>query len=283
MSKVDQFASVFRAADKAVFHLRPPQVDKILLVTDQEAAQLEALRYQLQQFLSVFAAAEIQAVAGAEYQDVRGLLQVVEAHQPDLIVTWRHLKSDAWQWPFSLGEYLDVLCQAAGSPVLVLPHPQAGGELAERVQDTDVVMGLTEHLQGDDTLVNWALRLIQPDGTLYLSHVESELQFERYMAVIAKIPEIDTELAREKIHAQLLKEPADFIASCGAVLQRAGHQVELRSIVSLGRRISEYKKMVEEHRIDLLVMHTKDESQAAMHGLAYPLAVELRDVPLLLL
>lgn len=30
-------------------------------------------------------------------------------------------------------------------------------------------------------------------------------------------------------------------------------------------------------------MHTKDEDQSAMHGLAYPLAVELRETPLLML
>ena len=34
---------------------------------------------------------------------------------------------------------------------------------------------------------------------------------------------------------------------------------------------------------DLLVMHAKEEDQMAMHGMAHPLAVELRSVPLLLL
>jgi hypothetical protein len=29
-------------------------------------------------------------------------------------------------------------------------------------------------------------------------------------------------------------------------------------------------------------MHTRDQDQLAMHGLAYPLAVELRHIPLLL-
>jgi hypothetical protein len=35
--------------------------------------------------------------------------------------------------------------------------------------------------------------------------------------------------------------------------------------------------------VDLLVMNTKDEDHSAMHGLAYPLAVELRGTPLLML
>jgi len=30
-------------------------------------------------------------------------------------------------------------------------------------------------------------------------------------------------------------------------------------------------------------MNTKDEDQLAMHGLAYPLAIEVRSIPLLLL
>lgn len=30
-------------------------------------------------------------------------------------------------------------------------------------------------------------------------------------------------------------------------------------------------------------MHTKDEDQTAMHGMAYPLAIELRNTPLLAL
>jgi hypothetical protein len=41
--------------------------------------------------------------------------------------------------------------------------------------------------------------------------------------------------------------------------------------------------MVEENEADLLVMHTKDDDQLAMHGLAYPLAIEVRSIPLLLL
>ena len=31
------------------------------------------------------------------------------------------------------------------------------------------------------------------------------------------------------------------------------------------------------------MLHTKDDEQLAMHGLAYPLCVELREIPLLLL
>ena len=41
--------------------------------------------------------------------------------------------------------------------------------------------------------------------------------------------------------------------------------------------------IIAEHNVSLLVMNTKDDEQLAMHGVAYPLAVELRETPLLLL
>ena len=57
----------------------------------------------------------------------------------------------------------------------------------------------------------------------------------------------------------------------------------MREVVTLGHHLDEYKRLVIEHDVDLLVMNTKDDDQMAMHGLAYPLAVELRGVPMLLL
>ena len=59
--------------------------------------------------------------------------------------------------------------------------------------------------------------------------------------------------------------------------------IELEEIVMLGHHLEEHRRLIDEHRIDIVVMNTKDEDQLAMHGLAYPLAVELRHVPLLML
>ena len=50
----------------------------------------------------------------------------------------------------------------------------------------------------------------------------------------------------------------------------------------LGHHLADYKKLVAEHDVDLLVFNTKDEDQLAMHGIAYSLAVELRDTPILM-
>jgi hypothetical protein len=47
--------------------------------------------------------------------------------------------------------------------------------------------------------------------------------------------------------------------------------------------LEDYRKLIEEGQVDLLVMHAKEDDQLAMHGMAHPLAVELRAVPILLL
>lgn len=288
MSKVDQFESVFRAATKAVYQLDAPHVTKVLLVTDFDAKAAEQFRYANHQYLSVIDAIEAETVSwdtvtGDEYQNVAELLECVEQHRPDLVLTYRHLKSDAWKWPFSLGAHLDVLTQAAGCPVLVVPHPTEGGAMAHALANTDVVMAITDHLTGDDRLVNWSVRFTARGGALLLTHVENENVFERYLETIGKIPTIDTDHAREAILGQLLKEPTDYIQSCKGVLDDAGLGIEVRPIVTIGHRLETYKRFIDDHEVDLLVMNTKDEYQAAMHGLAYPLAVELRSIPLLLL
>ena len=96
-------------------------------------------------------------------------------------------------------------------------------------------------------------------------------------------PEIETETAREAILRQLLKEPHDYIRSCREVLEAQDLPLKLEEIVGMGHHLADYRRLIEEHQVDLLVLNTKDEGQLAMHGVAYALAVELRRIPLLML
>lgn len=284
MTKVDQFESVFRSADKPVFHHRPIEIERALVITDLEPAEAAAMADRVQAFLPELGEGVAwTAVGGEAGREVEGLLALVEEHRPDLVCTWRNLYSQAWRWPYGLGRHLDVLTQAVHVPVLVLPHPRDGDALARALAGTEVVMAMAGHLAGDDSLVSWAARLTRPEGTLWLVHVENEAAFERFIDAISKIPDIDTEQAREGILAQLLKEPRDFVASCRKGLAAAGLPIRVQELVAVGHHLFEYRRLVEEHRVSLLVMHAKDEDQMAMHGLAWPLAVELRATPLLLL
>jgi hypothetical protein len=285
MTKIDQFESVFKSADKAVYTYDRPTFERVLLVTDLNDADAADIASRVRSFLTVVddAGTQWNTLSGDDFSSVRSLLEDIEERKPDLIVTYRHLHSEAWRWPHSLGEYLDVMTQATSVPVLVLPHPDADRGLPHSIKDTDRVMAITNHLTGDNRLVNMAVRFTEPGGTCWLTHVESQPVFERYMDAISKIPAIDTDVARESLAAQLLKEPRDFIAACRAEIDAQGLPVDIEEVVVMGRQVDEYGDLVAKREIDLLVLHTKDDDQLAMHGAAYVLAVELRGIPLLML
>lgn len=284
MTNIDQFESVFKAASKPVFEFTPVQIRRVLLVTDLQKNEAETYAGRVRSFLGAIGSGEEvdwRIVLETDFETVGELLERVDAEKPDVICSYRNLRSTAWRWPHSLGVHLDVLTQVTDHPVLVLPHPgDDGGELPS---STSCVMAITDHMAGDARLVNVAADMTAPGGRLLLTHVEDEATFERYIDAISKIPEIETEAARETILHQLLKEPHDYIRSCREVLEAQDLPLELEEIVGMGHHLSDYRRLIEEHQVDLLVLNTKDEGQLAMHGVAYALAVELRRIPLLML
>ncbi len=284
MTNVDQFESAFRAAAKEVY--RPHEVDlgSVAVVTDLARDAAAAYAADAKRFLGPVVGDEVvwTVVDGESFSGVTGLLALVDELAPSLIVSYRNLHSTGWDKPYSLGEELDVLTQVASSPVLVSPHPKASSD-AWADRGTRRVMAVTDHLRGEHRLVDWATQLTAKGGTLLLSHVEDEAVFDRYMDIISKIPAIDTDVARVTIAERLLKEAHDFIGSVRDVLGRRGHAITVEEIVRMGHHLSEHKQLVTDHDVSLLVLSTRDDDQLAMHGLAYPLAVELRQTPMLML
>ena len=286
MTKIDQFESAFKAATKPVYNYAPIDIRKVVVVTDLSDDGALELTNSVRGFLGVLeetGTTDWLSLADGDFSGIEDLLNVLERQKPDLVCTYRHLQSGAWQWTHSLGEALDVLTQQSPYPILVVPHPSSGRALEHALENTDTVMAITDHLSGDDHLVNFAAGLVQRDGTLYLTHIEDEKTFARYTEIISKIPQIDTDTATEEIRKRLLDEPKDYIRSCREILEQRGVQLRIEEIVTMGHRLSDYRQLVESNRVDLLVSNTKDDDQDAMHGMTYPLAVELRQIPLLML
>ena len=286
MTNIDQFESAFKAADRTLFQPESIDVQTVLVVTDTETPEAEQLAERVRKWLppaSTGSPPNCRVVSGRQYAGVQELLDVIEQHQPDLICTYRNLHIPSAEFPFSLGVYVDVLTQATTTPVLLLPRPERESAQVKLQAAANTVMAITDHLTGDDHLVSFAARFTHRDGALILAHVEDKATLERYLNTIGKIPAIDTEVAREEIMHQLLKEPRDYVDSCRQVLDDGSAPFRVETLVDLGHRLNDYKRLIEEHQVDLVVMNTKDDDQLAMHGLAYPLAVELRDLPLLLL
>ncbi len=286
MSQIDQFESVFRSAVKAVFEYSKIDIRSVLLVTDLDAEAAGTFQKSIQNFLQ-HPIAEVEReffiITGDEYHSTNDLLELLTQYSPDLICTYRNLHSNAWRFPHSLGEHLDVMLQKTDIPIMVLPHPEANYQAEHALKDTTDVMVVTDLMAVNDRLINYAAAFTKPDGNLYLTHVEDERVFERYMDAISKIDVIDTETARKRLTEQLLKEPEDYFNSCAELLKQNYPQLVVSSLVLFSQLVAEYRHQIESRKLDLLVLSAKDERQHAMHSVAYPLAVELRQIPLLLL
>jgi len=286
MANIDQFESIFRSSVKERLQYRAVDISSILLITDLGPDEADQFQGRVRSFLSVLGPAESISfflITGADFRSAEDLLELVAGYELDLICSYRNLHSSAWRFPFSLGEHLDVLIQKTEIPVLILPHPRAGYMADHAMRNTQEVMVVSDLVAINHDLINYAVRLTEADGTLFLSHVESRFIFERYMDAIGKIDVIDTELARKRLSEQLLKEPEDYFLSCAEVLREHGVSLDIRSMVTFGYALDEYRRQIEARHLDLLVMHAKDDRQQAMHTFSYPLAVEFRQIPLLMI
>lgn len=285
---IDAFESMFRAAERQPYAYSDVPIHSVVLVTDRARSEAEPLRDEILRFIPRLEGNTVwRIVDGDDYKNVNDLLRQIDADQTDLIVTYRHLQEEALVPQHSLGVYLDVLTQATTIPVLVLPgtaaHPQSlAGKVCTRV------MVVTDNIAGDHAIVNYGVRMCggqpgQATGDMRLCHVEDDAVYERYLTAIGQIAEIETDIAREKIMQRLQKDASDFMQSCIDELKSHDVPLSVDACVDSGHRIGTYRKLISEHRSDLVVANTKDDEQLAMHGLAYALSVELNDVAMMML
>ncbi|MAQ15324.1 MAG: hypothetical protein CMN30_11090 [Sandaracinus sp.] len=284
MLNVDEFESVFRAADKPRFAYAPPPLGRLLLLADLEGDALAGWVEACQRLLApgTDPDAEWEVRGEGSWRTVEGCLRLAGDGAFDAVVTYRNLHSDAWKWSYSLGVYLNALTRGTQLPVVVTPNPRAYPSMEWQHSRTDSVMAINDSLTGDDGLVSWAAKLTRPGGRLHLTHMEHDAIFERYMGAIAKVPEIDTETARETLLEQLLREPREWIATASEVLAGAGAELDVVPHVLQGHRVADYRAIIEEQEVDLVVVPTLEEDRIALHGVAYSLAVELTQTPLLM-
>ncbi len=280
---IDEFESLFRRAEREPYLYADVPISTVAIIVDSDRQSAERLQQSLVEFLPRLNGVETwRLIDGSQFSNVNELLSQIDERQTDLVITYRHLQEKTLVPQHSMGVYLDVLTQTTSVPVLVLPGTAAEPRpFTERVCNR--VMVVTDHISGDNRLINYGVRICAAGGTIWLCHVEDDAIFKRYMDTISRIPEIDTDQAVELIDKQLLKEAADFTATCIAELQERGPKISYQANITRGHHLQVYCDLIDAHEIDLLVANTKDEDQLAMHGMTYSLSVELLDVALLLL
>lgn len=286
MSEIDQFESVFRAAFHEPFKYEHKTISSILFLGDLGADALASTFERVTKMLDpVFTKdhpqfSYIQVKPENTTQDI---LNNIEAQQADLIITYRNLYSNAWQFPHSLGEQLDVLIQRTSMPVLVIPHPLSEYSSGHAMQNTDRVMVLSDHLNTENHLTSIAADFTHPNGELSLFHFEDQIAFDRVISTISKIPAINTDTAKFAIKEQLAVESHQYMDSCQAKLKDTHPNITIKKQCIFGKLLESIKEFIQVNKIDLLVMNTKDQDQLAMHGLSYPIAVEIRQIPILMI
>ncbi len=259
-------------------------MDRVVVLVDTPKQQSSAYADSMREFLkaSNINPDEFTVLGAEDFSNIQQMLSAVQAASPNLVVTHRHLHLNREELEHSLGTYLDTLLQGTSIPVLVTPSPNADGTPQPLEVARDVLV-MTDHLLDDPKSINYGVRLVAPGGIVHLCHVEDDAVFRKYMALIERIPEIETDIACEKIRAKLLQLPTDYIASCIEALQAESINAQINPIVRLGHRVTDYHQLIKEHEGDLLVCNTNDPEDLAIHPMAYAIALEFRQQPLLLL
>ncbi|PCJ19538.1 MAG: hypothetical protein COB02_07270 [Candidatus Cloacimonadota bacterium] len=285
MSEIDQFESVFLSAFHESFKYEHKSIQSILFLGDLGA---DVLANTFEKVTSMLQAIFSTDHPKFSYNQVNpqnttaDILDIIESQKPDLIISYRNLYSNAWQYPHSLGEHLDVLLQKTDVPVLVIPHPYSDYSAQHATQNTDKVMVLSDHLSTENKLTSIAADFTQKNGELTLFHFENQYQFDRMINTISCIQQINTDVAKTEIKKKIISEANHYMNSCEKLLKKTHPGILIHKKCIFGTLISSINDYINQNQIDLLVINTKDQDQLAMHGLSYPLAVELRQIPILM-
>ena len=277
MLKLDHFASVFRAADKDIISIPKYTLSKVLLVTDVSHEKSIEIwkRWEALFFQNV----EVTILHGEESKDISLITQKVDASRCDLIISYRCLHSENWQYPHAIGSYVEVITQLTSTPVLLMPHIL---EDTQEYAPPESIILISDDLTKEAELLGWACSFRGHKSRYTLVELENLAHFNRMLDAIAKIPQIDTEIAQEKIMSQLQKDSQEWVERSQALLEEWDRSPSLSRTQIAQSCMSSCVELVEKEKAELIVLNTKDEDQLAIHGLVYPFMVQFRHIPLLL-
>ena len=282
--KLDQFESVFKSADMPVLTHDEKHFRQILVVSDQQPDVAGDFWQQLRQSWPILDRdnAEWRSLPVDALQDAGNFVSRVENEKADLIVTHRYLAEAERGQLRGLGSLLGAIMWQTSAPVLILPCDEVG-RVIRRESTSGTVVAATDHLTGDNVLVDYGVRFTPLYGRLVLAHIEDDATFERFMNEVERIPQIETDVARRELKDKLLHRPQAYIKSCEEVLRAAGKRCDISSVIRFGHRVRDYHTLIGENGAELLCLHSGDDDVPARRGMAHMIATQFRNLPLFLI
>lgn len=277
MLKIDHFASLFRAADKEQVDIPDVLVSRVALITDVSKEESNKL---WERWKGIFPTpVEIILLDGTMTQSLPLLIEALNGVEVDLVVTYRCLHSDAWKYPYAVGSYIEVLTQIVSFPVLLMPHIH---EDMKNYANAKQILLMSSELTKESALVGFANAFATKNSSLLLAQIDDKSMFLRIIDIISKIPQIDTDDAKQYISQRREQEMNDWVFRCKQSLSQKSNAPVVSQIDMLDPSMKQCAEVIEKHKADLVVINTKDDEQLAIHGLAYPIMVQFRHIPLLL-
>ena len=262
---LDVFESMFNRSVKHHYEFESVKLNSLMIIADSDHLN------SLDDFGSKYCENRMKYEYDSEFKWSDLLDSVIEA-RPDLLLMQRQLGIHSGM-EFSLGPILVSLSQKLDIPVLVLPNEFKDLEIR------NVLAGF-DHQIDNSHLVNHSLILKKDMERLLLVHIEEESVFNYYMDAIAKIPGINTDYARTNIEETILNLAGDFFEN---VKDNLGQDnIKVHEYCKLGDVVKEYKEIISQHSIDLMVFEAQDDSKLAMHSLGQSLAIQFPQLATLL-
>lgn len=276
MVTVDEFESQFRRSAKEHFVYEQIAFDRVTFLVDDDFVRDDAQSF-VEEWLG---RQDIQfaVVRISPQKPVSEVMREVLSTEPDLVVSYRllgHTKEPS----HSLGTYIDEASQVLAKPLCLLPAKFSRSSSRR----PECVLVLSESIVGDSTLVNCGVALVPKVGTLVLADLVDGNAFDNYMDLISKCSFIDTDIARAELADLLMRLASEFESGCIDRLAQEFSSLKLEQFVGFARTVNDYKALLEKYEVELLLFSGKDNNQTAMSALGYALAVEVTDIPLVLL
>jgi hypothetical protein len=277
MLKMDHFASIFRAADKELLLISEVLLSKVVLVTDVSREESLEIWERWKGILPNDV--ELVLFDQETSRSLSNLVQRIDTLGCDLIITYRCLHSDAWKYPFAIGSHVEVLTQVSSCPVLLMPDPR---ENMDPFTDASLIMLMSGDLSQEGELVGLACGIRGKEAEIILTQLEDNFAMKRLLSLISKIPQIDTDVAERAIFERIEREAEEWVNRCSDLLSQRENPPKITHMLLHEPTIEDCVQLMRNTKPDMLVINTKDDEQLAIHGLAYPLMVQFRNLPLLL-